>query len=116
MSCVADGLKLPFQSTCDDNVQGQFYNGWTHGHYISNLFVFGADGKIIFCVTNAPGSVHDSTLANMGGLYEMLEDVHNRLGGKCCMGSAFAARNNPGIIKSSENARTGNTEYYVVIK
>lgn len=113
--CVADGLKLAIEKSGDKDIQTSFFNGWTHGHYISNLFVFGADGKIIFCVTNAPGSVHDSTLAHIGGLYEMLADVHNRVGGKCCMDSAFAARNNPGIIRSSERDRLGNDEYDVLI-
>jgi hypothetical protein len=101
--CVCDGLKLNLEKPRDIIIQSRFYNGWTHGHYISNLFVFGADGKIIFCVINAPGSIHDSTLAGWGGLYDILQDIYDRLGGKCCMDSAFAALNNPCIIRSSEN-------------
>ena len=36
--CVCDGLKLEIEKPGDIMVQSRFYNGWTHGHYISNLF------------------------------------------------------------------------------
>ena len=60
-----------------------FYNGWTHGHYITNVFVFGADGTIIDAVLNVPGSVHDSQVAIWGGIYERLREVYRRTGGIC---------------------------------
>ena len=50
-----------------------------HDHYITNLFVFSIDGRIISVVLNAPGSVHDSTLADWGNVYETLESVYNNL-------------------------------------
>ena len=56
-------LKLPFEACSGLLEQGMFYNGWTHGHYITNVFVFGADGTIIDAVLNVPGSVHDSQVA-----------------------------------------------------
>ena len=68
-----------------------FYNGWTHDHYITNLFVFSVDGRMISTVLNAPGSVHDSTLAEWGNQYEILERMYQKTGGRCCLDSAFAS-------------------------
>ena len=78
--CFADGLKLPFQSCEGLTEQSMFYNGWTHGHYVTNLFVFGADGRIIDAVLNVPGSVHDSTVASWGGTCLKLKEVYERTG------------------------------------
>ena len=100
--CVADGLKLPFQSCNGLTEQSMFYNGWTHGHYITNLFVFAADGRIIDAVINVPGSVHDSTLAVWGGTYQKLKALHARTGGICAVDSAFAAKNAPCLIRSGK--------------
>ena len=35
-----DGLKIPIQASPDFVTQSRFYNGWTHGHYMSCLFLF----------------------------------------------------------------------------
>ena len=75
--CFADGLKLPFEACSGLLKQGMYYNGWQHGHYITNLFVFGADGTIIDAVLNVPGSVHDSQVANWGGTYRKLKEVYS---------------------------------------
>lgn len=107
--CVADGLKLPFQSTFDDDAQGQFYNGWTHGHCTTNLLVFGPDGRMILCIINAPGSVHDSTLADWGGTHDKLESVCNANGGICCLDSAFQAIDADYLIKSSNDEHGADT-------
>jgi DDE superfamily endonuclease len=64
--CVCDGLKIPIQSTKGYWKQGKYYNGWKHGYYITNLFVFAPDGMIIFAIINTLGSVHDSTLSDWG--------------------------------------------------
>ena len=87
--CFADGLKLSFQSCAGLTEQSMYYNGWQHGHYVTNLFVFGADGRVINAVINAPGSVHDSTLAIWGGTYRKLEEVFERTGAICAVDSAL---------------------------
>jgi hypothetical protein len=109
-----DGLNLSIQSTKDDKVQSIFYNGWTHGHYVSNVFVFGMDGTIQICGLNAPGTMHDSTLADYGNVYEKLEAVFDETGGKVVVDSAFRLANNNFIIKSGQNVPLGNLQ--VVIK
>ena len=102
--CVADGLKLYFESCDGLSEQSMFYNGWQHDHYISNLFVFSIDGQIISCVVNAPGSVHDSTLAYWGKIYDILEAMYERTGGICCVDSAFMANDDvPFLIKSAQD-------------
>jgi len=80
-----------------------YYNGWKAGHCILNLFVFSMDGRIILCALNAPGLVHDSTLAEWCGMYDKLEAMYQRTGGVCCLDSAFAAASAPYLMKSSGN-------------
>ena len=108
-----NGLNLNIQSTKDDKVQSIFYNGWTHGHYVSNVFVFGMDGTIRICGLNAPGTMHDSTLADYGNVYEKLERVFIETGGKVVVDSAFRLANNEFIIKSGQNVPLGNLQVVV---
>jgi hypothetical protein len=101
--CVADGLKIAIEAAGDGIVQEMFYNGWTQGHFITNVFVFAPDGTIISCILNCPGCMHDSELAGMGRIYGKLEEVYRETGGKCVMDSAFCARGNDFVIKSVQN-------------
>jgi DDE superfamily endonuclease len=101
--CFADGLKLPFEACSGLTKQGKYYNGWQHGHYITNLLVFGANGCIIHAVINVPGSVHDSQVAMWGGTYKLLKKVHDETGGVCCVDSAFAACKAPYLLQSSQD-------------
>ena len=109
--CFADGLKLPFEACFGLLQQGMYYNGWTHGHYITNVFVFGADGTIIDAVLNVPGSVHDSQVAIWGGTYERLKSLYQRTGGICVVDSAFVSTNVPYLIKSSDDLSKAKTAY-----
>jgi hypothetical protein len=112
--CVMDGLKLPFEQCHELEEQGMYYNGWTHGHYITNLFVFGVDGRIIKCVLNVPGSIHDSTMCHWGGVYTQLSRIYEETGGKCCVDSAFKSNPNPYLIKSSQDVTRCQSEQEVV--
>jgi DDE superfamily endonuclease len=114
--CVADGLKLHFQSCKDLTEQSMYYNGWQHGHYITNLFVFSVDGRIINCLTNVPGSVHDSTIAVWGGTYRKLREIHERTGGKCCVDSAFAAAEVPYLIRSGQDVHNAKSKEEIRIR
>ncbi|KDR69192.1 hypothetical protein GALMADRAFT_230725 [Galerina marginata CBS 339.88] len=66
-----DGLNLPVETSEDQEIENATYNGWLSEHFISNVIVFGATGEIIACLTNAPGSWHDSRVARK--IYEKLE-------------------------------------------
>ncbi|KAK7444571.1 hypothetical protein VKT23_015249 [Stygiomarasmius scandens] len=65
-----DGLKLPVQTSSDDEIENATYNGWLHEHYISNVLCFSPEGVVIACRLNAPGSWHDSRVAQ--SVYEKL--------------------------------------------
>jgi hypothetical protein len=51
--CTCDGVTLNFQSTKDHHIQQMYYNDWTHGHYVSNIFVFVMECTIQNCGINA---------------------------------------------------------------
>jgi hypothetical protein len=99
---ACDGLKLGMQATMDDVTQNMFYNGWTHGHYISCIFVFAPDGKIRVCCFNSPGCWHDSSQADHGGVYDKLNEVYEATGGKVVVDSAFSVQDKCYFIKSSQ--------------
>lgn len=100
--CTMDGLKLLLQHAGDFNVQNNFYNGWTHDHYVSGVFCFCPDGTIPIACYNVPGSIHDSKIAEWGNIYEKLESVYQSTGAKCTADSAFSRARAPFIIKSSQ--------------
>jgi len=97
-----DGLKLLLECSSDNNEQNAFYNGWMCDHYVSAVFIFAPDGTIPICCYNynVPGSVHGSTIATIGGIYDKLKVVYNRCGGLCIIDLAFGHTNHPFLIKS----------------
>jgi hypothetical protein len=106
---AADGLKLYLEASGDEpDLENAFYNGWQHSHFVSCVFVFAPDGTIPAAVLNAPGSWHDSSIADFGGLYRKLEILFHQYGAKTVIDSAFSRGNYPFLIKSSseEKAQT----------
>jgi len=101
--CVADGLKLFFESVQNHLEQSMCHNGWTGGCCTTNLFCFGPDGRIIACFLNSPGSVHDSTMADWGDVYKLWEEICDRTGAVCCIDSAFKTCEAPCLIRSSND-------------
>ncbi|EGZ21147.1 hypothetical protein PHYSODRAFT_489004, partial [Phytophthora sojae] len=95
---VADGLKLNLEESSDSVPQNAFYNGWTHGHYVSNVLVFAPNGVIVMCAINAPGAMHDSEIAEWGGVYAKLEDVFEATGARCVVDSGFSKGDYPFLI------------------
>ncbi|KAG2079010.1 hypothetical protein BDR04DRAFT_997850, partial [Suillus decipiens] len=59
-----DGLKLPVQTSEDDEIENATYNGWLSEHFISSVITFSAEGVVIAARINVPGSWHDSHLAS----------------------------------------------------
>jgi hypothetical protein len=97
-----DGLKLLIEVSGDNQTQNRFYNGWTHDHYVSGVFVFCPDGTICIASFNAPGCMHDSLIARCGNVYDKLERVYNSNGGKCAVDSAFCRGDFPFLVKSAQ--------------
>jgi hypothetical protein len=98
-----DGLKLYLQQSGNTEIQACYYNGWTHGHYVTSIFVFCPDGTIPIAFFNVPGSVHDSQVAHWGRVFDKLGAVYDDTGGKCTVDSAFGKVKWPFLIKSSQD-------------
>ena len=70
-----DGLKTLIQKAGSTQQQAYFYNGWKHNHFVTSVFCFCPDGTIPIAFMNLPGATHDSTIADLGGIYSKLESV-----------------------------------------
>jgi DDE superfamily endonuclease len=106
--CSMDGLKLRLHRPADGITQNMFYNGWTHDHYVSAVFVFCPDGTIPMCCFNVPGSIHNSKIAEWGNIYKKLRKVYERTGGICTADSAFSMRCSLFILKTGGFLATNN--------
>jgi hypothetical protein len=105
-----DGVKLQIEKPSDDVRQSHFYNGWTHSHYVANLFLFTPDGRICDAYVNSPGTTHDSTMANLSKIYDKVDAVYERFNGlaKIVVDSAFASDERDSLIKSYQNVEGRN--------
>jgi hypothetical protein len=107
--CYINGLKLCFQQAGGDvTTQNNFYNGWTHDHYVTSIFVFCPERIIPICCYNIPGSIHDSKVAEWGDVFPKLSRVFNSAGGKCVVDSAFSLKKYPFLVKSSQQDLAAN--------
>ena len=81
--CTMDGLKLMLEQSGDAIIQEQFYNGWTHNHYVMSVICFRPDGTIPIVFCNIPDAVHDSQVADYGDIiHDKLEYVYEQDGAK----------------------------------
>lgn len=90
---IAEGLKLLFV------IQNMFYNGWTHDHYVSNISIFAPNGIVIIFALNAPGSRHDSAIAEGGDVYKKLHYIYEETDSRCVVDSAFSKGDHSFLIK-----------------
>ena len=84
-----DGVNLPVQVSAEQEIENATYNGWLHAHFVSCVLAFSTSGasltrlatsmanvlfagNIIACRLNAPGSWHDSRIAQQ--IYAKLRD------------------------------------------
>ncbi|TFK17979.1 hypothetical protein FA15DRAFT_604134 [Coprinopsis marcescibilis] len=58
-----DGLNLAVQTSGDQDIENATYNDWLSAHFVSSVLVFSPRGEIVACNLNAPGSWHDSHVA-----------------------------------------------------
>ena len=99
-----DGLKLTLQQSGRFTIQLRYYNGWTHDHYISNLCVFASDGTIRFYCINCPGTVHDSQVGELSGMFQKFKIGFDKFSATLTVDSACSSVRYPFLIKSSESA------------
>ena len=97
-----NGLKLYLQQSGNTKIQACFSNGWTHGHYVTSVFVFCPNGIIPIAFFNFPGSVHNRQVAYWGRIYKKLGTVYQETDEKCTVDSALGKVNHPFLIKSSQ--------------
>jgi hypothetical protein len=50
--CTMDELKVMLEQSGDHLIQEQYYNGWTHDHYVSSVLCFCPDGRIPIALIN----------------------------------------------------------------
>ncbi len=100
---LMDRIKTPIQQASTTKVQGYYCNGWKHNHFVTSVFCFCPDGTIPIAFMNVPGSMHDSTIADWGSIYNKLAQVYETTGAITCVDSAFCTWNQPYIIKSSQD-------------
>jgi hypothetical protein len=101
-----DWLKLlPMAPNSKSNAH---YNGWTRGHYISCIFVFAPDGTIPIAALNSPGSLHDSTVAFYGGVYDSLEYLHEEYGVRIVVDSSFKIGSGSFLLKLAQTGTDVN--------
>jgi hypothetical protein len=114
---ACDGAKFQIQCPPGDMEQSRFYNGWMRGHYISCIvFVFAPDGTIPIAALNAPGSLHDSTVAFYGGVYDSLEHLHDKYGVQTVVDSAFKIGTGSFLLKSAQTGTDVNVPARRVIE
>jgi hypothetical protein len=98
-----DGLKLRVERSGHHQIQNIFFNGWQHDHYVSNLFLFSPDGKIRACYINAPGTMHDSSMARQGGVYSKIDALFAERGAMIVVDSAFSSEMRQSVYKSYQS-------------
>ncbi|KAG7346001.1 DDE superfamily endonuclease [Nitzschia inconspicua] len=109
---AVDGWKFYIESPANDRKHDAFYNRWKHSHFISNFFAFAPDGSIPCAVLNAPGCLHDSTVADYGGMSEKLDAIYDNCGAMTVVDSTF--RSGPGFLKPSKSDPIGDRHAYMV--
>ncbi len=106
--CSMDGLKLYIERPPDETIKSRYYNGWTHDHYVTNVFVFTPDGTIPMAYFNIPGCIHDSQVAEWGNIYTKLETMFDRYGVQCAVDSGFGKIDRDFMVKSAQDGLTSN--------
>lgn len=103
----AQSLRNSYIQSCQSGenaqaVQNNFYNGWRHNHYVNCLFLFFPDGRIQMCYFNCSGTVHDSTMAIWGTIYNSIDDVYRKFNAKIVVDSAFTKEKRPSLLRSQQ--------------
>jgi hypothetical protein len=62
--------------------------------------LFSPDGKIRACYINAPGTVHDSTMAKRGSVHDKIDLLFSERGAKIVVDLAFSSEARQSMLKS----------------
>lgn len=87
---VTDGRRMPCATFTEVNLQNNYFETFTKGVEVTNLFVFSFLGELRHAAVNHTGSWNDTTLAKAFGLYyKKLDDEYNYQGSAILDESAF---------------------------
>jgi hypothetical protein len=86
-----DGLQIPILHSSLQREERAYYTRHTHIACVKCVFIFTPDGTIAYAVVNAPGSWHDSVVAQSGRVYDLILE-HVPLPFRVLADSAFAAK------------------------
>jgi len=90
---ILDGARMPCATHGQPLLENAYWEGFTQGHEVTNLFVWNFRGEIIHAAINFPGSWHDSKVAHASGLYHpKLSDAVTPRGFAILGDSAFPSR------------------------
>ncbi|OWZ06669.1 hypothetical protein PHMEG_00021049 [Phytophthora megakarya] len=66
-----DGKNYRVQEPAQRDVQNAHYNGWLHNVFVTDTLCFSADGLIVWCLHNCPGSWNDADtrVSRFGSVY-----------------------------------------------
>ena len=108
---VTDGSRMPCADYMDVDTQNAYFEGFTQGVEVTNLFVWNFYGEIMHAAVNFPGSWHDKKLAGASGLYyPKLSDEMTPPGYAILRGSAFVNNTsvtNGKVLRGRKNMRRG---------
>lgn len=99
---VMDGLKIRVEKPGDECTQRNFYNGWCMDT-LSSALGFTPDGVIFVCALNAPGAMHDSKVADFGGIMDKLTEIYEKTGDMVAVDDAFCRKAYPFCIQSRQS-------------
>ena len=74
--------------------------------FVNSVFVIVPDRCIRICTLNAPGTFHDSTMAEYG-IYQKMEQLHYQYGVKVVVNSSFKISGKPYLIQSLQDDPAG---------
>jgi hypothetical protein len=88
--------KVTIHKISDDNLQSHFYHGGLM------VIMFTPYGHIFVPYLNSPGTTHESTMAIMSRMYNLIDDIFYSMEvtAKVVVDSAFATEDCPSLVKS----------------
>ena len=107
---VTDGGRMPCADYTDVDTQNAYFEGFTQGVEVTNLFVWNFYGERVHAAINFPGSWHDTMLAGASGLYyPKLSDEMTPPGYAILVDSAFVDNTSVTNGKVLQGRKTNET-------
>lgn len=83
-----DGKNLRVLQPSNVDKQNSMYNGWLHSCFVTGILVFDANGILVYCKHNCPGSWNDGDMC-VDMCYKLLDPTKTADGHGLCADTAF---------------------------